>query len=179
MRAIVHLHTQPILYTNNKIPSTGTFKMPASLTKANPKTGRKLSQDQMNYIWYLWFEGAPLWTAVVSNLMNSAYKAHPGGFLFANKIDFDGTDGFAVRDTDMRATVKLTTDPSDTYATVEVATSWQLTPWQKLALEADKARVLAKGMKGEDLSGFVDMSYTTCEPSAKKKQEDKLTENTM
>lgn len=147
--------------------------MAASLTSARPETNRLPTRDQLDQIWDRWTEGGTLWSAVVSNLMNSASKAYPGGFSFADKIDFDGTDGFTVQDTDMRATVQLSMDPFDTSATVNVATSWALTPQQKLALEADKAKVLAQDLKGHDLNGFVHMKYGTCEPSSKNQPEDK------
>ncbi|KAK8134577.1 hypothetical protein PG984_006589 [Apiospora sp. TS-2023a] len=143
--------------------------MSSHWTKANPETSRLPFQGQLDQVQHHWSEGGALWSAVVGTLLDIAYKAHPSGFT----LDFDGTKGFSARGTNMRATVQLIMNPSGKYATVDVATSWPLTKEQEDALKKDKDRVLAKGLKGENLSVFVYMRYGTCEPPAQKKPGDK------
>ncbi|KAK8024756.1 hypothetical protein PG990_002579 [Apiospora arundinis] len=130
-----------------------------------------LSLAQRSQIKVRWDMG--LYSAVVSSLIMSAYNHHRdttgSKFAFHGDVAFDGSDGnFVVRGTDLRATVKLNLVylDSDTYATIDVATSWPVTEKQKLELEKDKARTLdRKNLNSQDLNRLVYLRYDTCEPA--------------
>ncbi|KAK8106927.1 uncharacterized protein PG998_008940 [Apiospora kogelbergensis] len=56
-----------------------------------------------------WYSG--LYSKIVSNLIYSAYNRRGRNFDVSQNIVFDNLDGFAVRDSDLRARVKLNLSP--------------------------------------------------------------------
>ncbi|KAK8086242.1 hypothetical protein PG994_001216 [Apiospora phragmitis] len=135
---------------------------PVNSVWGNHNTSRTLTTFQLDRICAQWLEEGKVWSAILSNLLTSANSVHPNpsGFSFREDIDFDGTHGFSVRGTSLRATVRLAMGPSATHATVYVATSWELSPHHKAAVESAKLELL-----GKDLNSLVRVGYGQYEPS--------------